>query len=220
MSRFFANFGGEEVVVRPTGRDAAAFKIEVLLQSNKATFPPAADVQEGDIVERVDPRGGVVSYEIKTYDFNKDPFGRGNDHWEAVLVELSRAERQRRAAQLAPSIVVNGGTNQIAVGDQNRLQQQNAKTGAELAHLLDQLARSMPKSDLDPNTVAELDDAFCEARAIVEAGASSAKVKRSLYGLRGLVEEVGQSAEAGVGVGIKTWVSATVATLLQQVAGF
>ncbi|MGO4435994.1 hypothetical protein AB4Y88_22735, partial [Paenarthrobacter sp. RAF9] len=164
ISAFFQNFGGEDVVVRPAAREGRSFKIEVLLSEGKAVFPPAAPVHEGDTVERADPRGGVIEYTISRYEFSKDPFEHGNDHWNATLTEKGHAHRS--FAQ--PNIVVHGGTNQISVGNANQLQQSNFTADAQrLVAALEEIARAAPRDDFTADHAEALDDAISDVKKTV-----------------------------------------------------
>ncbi len=216
VSSFFGNFGGEDVVVRPASPERSPFKIEVLLSSGKAVFPPAAPVHEKDIVERVDPRGGVIEYVISEYEFSKDPFDHGNDHWNATLVEKGRANRP--FAQ--PSIVVHGGTNQIAVGDSNTLQQFNqAITHSKITIALDEIANGIPRDKIPGDQVAAIEDTLSDARQKAEEGAEPGVIKRALYAIRGVLEEISNSAKDGGLDAVKTWSAAAIAIVAKQITG-
>ena len=216
-SRFFSNFAGEDVVVRPASLETEPFRIEVLLDGGNAVFPPAAPVHEGDVVERADPRGGVIEYSISRYEFSKDPFSHGNDHWNATLVEKGHAARL--FAQ--PSIIVHGGTNQISVGNANHLQQTNvSEKVSEVAQALDEMESSVPRDRLSVDQLEAFDDAVAAAKETISSDAKPTALKRSLYGLRGVVDEIGASAEAGAHDAVKTWVAAATTVVISQLMGF
>ena len=216
-SSFYRNFGGEDVVVRPSTTDREPFKIEVMLDSKKAIFPPKAAVHEGDIVERADPRGGVIEYVISRYEFSKDPFGHGNDHWNATLIEKGHVSRS--FAQ--PRIIVHGGTNQISVGNSNQLQQTNITAEArEVVAALDAIHESAPRSHLGADQIEALEDAISDAKSIATSGSKSSVLKRSLYGLRGVVDEIAMSAGAGAKDAVKRWSAAATALIIKHLAGF
>jgi hypothetical protein len=44
-------------------------------------------------------------------------------------------------------------------------------------------------------------------------------LKRSLYGLRGVVDEIGASAEAGTKDAVKTWVAAATTLIITHLTG-
>lgn len=202
--------------MRPSSPERAPFKIEVMLSEKNAFFPPTAAVREGDVVERADPRGGVMEYVISRYIFNKDPFEHGNDHWDATLVEKGHASRS--FAQ--PSIVVHGGMNQISVGDGNRLRQSNMTAEARaLVAVLDEIHTSLPRHDLSPVQVEEIEDAIEEAKETASSGQKASAIKRSLHGVRGVIEELAGSAGAGAKDAVKTWSAAATTLIIQHLAG-
>lgn len=57
-----------------------------MLASKKAIFPPKAAVREGAIVERPDPRGGLIEYVVSRYEFSGQ-----------LLARAARSLRQSRA---------------------------------------------------------------------------------------------------------------------------
>lgn len=216
LSSFYNGFGGEDVVVRPSNPDLNPFKIEVMLDSKKAIFPPKAAVHEGDIVERADPRGGVIEYVISRYEFNKDPFGDDTDHWQATLAEKGHATRS--FAQ--PRIIVHGGTNQISVGSSNHMQQTNLTAEAsELISALDAIRQSLPLGDLGADQVEALEDAILATKETATSDKKPNAIKRSLYGLRGVVDEIATSAGAGALEAVKVWSAAATAVIIKQLAG-
>lgn len=216
ISGFFRNFGGEDVVVRPAGPEGDPFKIEVLLDGKKAVFPPIAPVHEGDIVERADPRGGVIEYQISRYEFSKDPFGHGNDHWNATLTEKGHASRS--FAQ--PSIVVHGGTNQISVGNANQLQQTNVTSVARhVVAALEEIEKGAPRDQFTADQAEALQDAISDAKKTAATAEKPNAVKRSLYGLRGVVDEIGASAETGAKDAVKAWVAAATTLIITHLTG-
>lgn len=216
VSSFYSNFGGEDVVLRPSSPERDPFKIEVMLDRKGAIFPPSAAVREGDIVEREDPRGGVIEYRISRYEFNKDPFNLGTDHWVATLVEKGRASRS--FAQ--PKIVVHGGTNQISVGNGNQLHQTNVTTEARgVIAALEEIRSSTPREDLSPAQVEEVDEAIEEAKAAASSGQKTSAIKRSLHAVRGVVEDVAESASAGAKDAVKVWSAAATTLIIKHLAG-
>lgn len=215
-SRFFQNFSGEDVVIRPATPEGNPFKIEVLLSDGKAVFPPAAPVHEGDIVERADPRGGVIEYKISRYEFSRDPFEHGNDHWNATLTEKGHASRS--SAQ--PNIIVHGGTNQISVGNANQLQQTNITTGARhVVAALEEIDRAAPRNEFSADQAEALEDAISDAKKTATSSEKPNAIKRSLYGLQGVVDEIGASAKAGTKDAVKAWVAAATALILKHLTG-
>lgn len=216
ISEFFRNFDGEDLVVRPATPEGDPFKIEVILNGKKAVFPPIAPVHEGDIVERADPRGGVIEYQISRYEFSKDPFGHGNDHWNATLTEKGHASRL--FAQ--PSIVVHGGTNQISVGNANRLQQTNVtEVARHVVAALEEIEKCAPRDQLTADQAEALEDAISDAKKTASTTEKPNAVKRSLYGLRGVVDEIGASAEAGTRDAVKAWVAAATTLIITHLSG-
>lgn len=216
VSSFFGNFGGEDVVVRPASADRPVFKIEVLLTEGKAVFPPTAPAHEGDVVEREDPRGGVIEYLIERYEFSKDPFGTGNDHWNAHLVE----ERHVARPFAQPSIVVNGGVNQFAVGDGNSLQLTNQSASfPDVLTSLQDIRRSIPSDALSSNQLEEVVDALDDAARIAGESDKPTAVKRALHGVGGVIDEVASSAQGGAKDAIKVWAAAATALILKQISG-
>ena len=216
ISGFFRNFGGEDIVVRPSAPEGDPFKIEVLLDGSKAVFPPAAPVHEGDIIERADPRGGVIEYRISRYEFSKDPFERGNDHWNATLMEKGHVSRS--FAQ--PNIIVHGGTNQISVGNANQLQQKNVTAEARrLVVALEEIERDAPRDQFNADHAEALEDAISDVKKTVSTAEKPNTVKRSLYGLRGVVDEIGASAEAGTKDAVKAWVAAATTMIITHLTG-
>lgn len=216
VSDFFGHFGGEDVVVRPADTDGTAFTIEVLLTEGKATFPPAAPVHEGDVVERADPRGGVIEYRIDRYEFSKDPFDRGNDHWVARLVENRHVAR--RFAE--PHIVVHGGVNQFAVGDGNSLKLTNQVAHfPEVVSALSEVRDSIPHEALTAGELEELEEALADATTVAQEADKPSVVKRALHGVNGVVGDVGGAAKDGATSGVKSWAAAATAVLLGQIAG-
>lgn len=216
VSNFFSNFDGEQVVVRPSAVDQAPFKIEIVLSGQRAVFPPLAQVHAGDMVERVDPRGGVIEYVISRHEFSRDPFGHGDDHWNATLTEKGHAPRS--FAQ--PKIIVNGGTNQISVGDANLLHQTNiAEQARELVTALEKIGESAPRDSLNADQIEELEDALDAARTAASSGAKTGAVRRSLHGLRGVVEDITDAGGAGALEAVKVWAAAATTVIIQQIAG-
>lgn len=217
VSSFYRNFGGEDVVVRPKDLDRPPFKIEVLLNKDgKAVFPPKAPVHEGDLVERVDPRGGVIEYSIDRYEFSKDPFGRGNDHWDAYLIEKRHVNRH--FAQ--PNIVVNGGVNQFAVGDGNALHLTNQTAAFPgVVASLEQIRGGVPRAELSPDQLIEIDDALDDAARIAAESDKPNSVKRALHGVKGVLGDVADSARDGAMSAVKVWAAAAIAVITKQITG-
>lgn len=217
VSSFFRNFGGEDVVIRPANTGAPAFKIEVLLNGDgKAVFPPAAPVHEGDLVERSDPRGGVIEYSVQRYEFSKDPFGHGNDHWNAYLVEKRHVARD--FAQ--PNIVVKGGVNQFAVGDRNSLQMTNQTVAfPEVVASLEEIRRGIPRDALSTDRVEEIDEAIDEAARVAADSDKPRTVKRALHAVNGVLGEVAESVRGGAVGAVKAWATAAMALLLKHLTG-
>lgn len=212
-SRFFGHFHGEDVVVRPATADREPFTIEVLLSGNEATFSPQAPVYEGDIVERADPRGGVIEYVVDKYEISKDPFNNGNSHGKGSLRERGHAAR----AFGATSIVIHGGANQVSIGNSNALTQTVGIPAAELVEILSQIRASIPRGELSEDAVREVTEAMDAADEAIREGKPSA-VRRALHGLKGVIDEIGQGVEEGTKAGVKTWAAAMVAALLAQIA--
>ncbi|WP_143736357.1 hypothetical protein [Plantibacter flavus] len=216
VSGFFENFEGEEVVVRPKDSRRPPFKIEVLFTDRVAVFSPKAPAQEGDLVERDDPRGGVIEYLIDRYEFNKDPFGDGDDHWSAHLVEKRHVDR--RFAQ--PSIVVNGGVNQFAVGDRNSLRLTNQMAAfPDVVASIEEIRGGIPRDVLAPAQLAEVDDALEDAARVATESDKPHAVKRALHGVNGVLGEVVDSARGGAMSGVKTWAAAATALIINQISG-
>jgi len=216
VSSFHANFGGEDVVIRPADPEESAFTIEVLLTGATATFPPSAPVHEGDVVERNDPRGGVIEYTIDRYEFSKDPFGRGHDHWEAQLVEKRHVAR--RFAE--PHIIVHGGVNQFAVGDGNTLQQINQQANfPAVLSALDELRVTLPREALGSAELEEVEEALSDAATAARDAEKPSAVKRALHGANGVVGDLAESAKSGASDSLKAWVAAATTVLLSQIAG-
>ncbi|MFG6504560.1 hypothetical protein [Microbacterium sp. P05] len=216
VSSFFGHFNGEDVVVRPADPREPAFTIEVLLTESKATFPPAAPVHEGDLVERSDPRGGVIEYTINRYEFSKDPFGHGNDHWEAQLVEKRHVAR--RFAE--PHIVVNGGVNQLAVGDGNKLQliNQTAHYPAVVS-ALSEIRNTMPREGFGAGDLAEIEEALTDATGVAQESDKPSAVKRALHAVNGVIGDLAGSAKSGAADSVKAWAAAATAVILRHIAG-
>lgn len=214
-SAFFRNFHGEDVIVRSAAANRQDFETEVLLTKNEVTFAPGAPVYEGDVIERNDPRGGVIEYTVVEYEISKDPFQHGNDHGKATIREKGREARPYGV----PSVVIHGGTNQIAIGDHNRLGQHVSAPVGEVAAALTQILDSLPTQDLDGSQIAEVTEAIAEANAAESQGATPGALKRSLYAVRGVVEEVGTSARAGVSDAVKQWSASSVALILGLLSG-
>lgn len=216
VSSFFGHFDGEDVVVRPADPAEPAFTIEVLLMDGEATFPPAAPVHEGDLVERKDPRGGVIEYTIARYDFSKDPFGHGNDHWKAQLVE--RRHVARHFAE--PHIVVNGGVNQFAVGDGNTLQLTNQTAHyPDVASALSEIRNTIPREALKAGELEEIEEALTDAVTTAREAEKPSAVKRALHGVNGVIGDLAGSAKSGAADSVKAWAAAATAVLLSHIAG-
>lgn len=214
VSGFFSSFGGEDVVVRPDDADRDAFRIEVLFPDERtAVFPPSAPVRQGDRLERDDPRGGVIEYSIEKYELLKSPFNDNDDHWNAHLIKDGHVARQ--FAQ--PNIVINGGTNQFAVGDRNDLQFTNGTPNfPEVIAALESIRSDTPRDALLANEKRELDDALDDAVRAAQEAENPGAVKRALYGVKGVVSELGDSAHQGSLEGVKKWASVTTAVILSN----
>lgn len=171
MGSFFGHFDGEDVVVRPADPAEPAFTIEALLADGKATFPPATPVHESDLVERKDPRGGVNEYTIDRYEFSRDPFGHGNDRWEAQLIEKRYVARRFTE----PHIVVNGGANQFAVGDGNTLQLTNQTAHyPDVVSALREIRNTIPREALNAGELEEIEEALTNAVTAAHGARSQA----------------------------------------------
>ncbi|GEM_PF-6430543 len=162
MSSLFKNFGGEEVVVRPGTSYRESFVIGVLITDAETVFPPSAPAREGDTVEREDPRGGVLEYVITEYTFRKDPFGKGDDHWAATLVEKQHAARKFRQY----NFMVSGDGNQFSFGNDNTLHQTTnyGVNGNELVDAFDRLAHTMPRDEMTAEQAADIVEMLDESR--------------------------------------------------------
>ncbi|WP_405219014.1 hypothetical protein [Agrococcus sp. Ld7] len=215
VSSLYRNFDGEDVVIRPASGDRKAFRIEVMLEGDKAVFPATAPVEEGDLLERNDPRGGVIEYAIARYDFVKAPMSHFEDQWDATLVRKGRVARS--FAQ--PQIVVHGGTNQFSIGDHNKMKQFNGAGSRELLEALDEAERSIPCDDLSSDQVEAVQDAIADVRSVASSDAKPSTMKRAIYGMSGVVDEVADSSKAGAKDGVKSWAAATTAAILSHVVG-
>lgn len=215
VSGFFSHFGAEDVVLRPATAERAPFQIEVLLNGNEATFAPSAPVYEGDVVERADPRGGVIEYVVDEYEINRDPFGGGDDHGVARLRERGRASRHFASA----NVVISGGTNQVAIGDSNRLSQSNRNDAGEIAAALARVLADIPGEAFTPDEIAELHDAINEATAAESESKPASTVRRTLHAVRGVVEHLAGSAKDGAGDAVKDWSKGGVAAIIALLAG-
>lgn len=217
VSEFFSHFGGEDVVVRPATPEREPFVIEVLITDTETTFPPSAPVHEGDIVDREDPRGGVIESVITEYTFRRDPFGNGNDHWAATLTEKGHAARQFGQQ----NIVVNGDSNQFSFGNANVLNQTNTYgvAGEELVEALDKLESTMPRDEMTADQVAEIAEVLGEARSEAANGADDKTMKRALRALRGAVAELLDSVKEGAKDKVRLWGANVTALVVQYLAG-
>lgn len=217
MSSFYKNFGGEDVVVRPGTSDREPFLIEVLITDAETVFPPSAPAREGDTVERQDPRGGVIESVITEYRFRKDPFGNGNDHWAATLVEKGHAAR--RFGQ--QNIVVNVDGNQFSFGNDNTLHQTTnyGVSGNELVDALNQLAHTMPRDEMTAEQAADIVEMLDDAREKAANDGDPRALRRALLALRGALAGVTEAATEGVKDSVRTWMAGATTLLVQYLAG-
>lgn len=216
VSPFFRHFNGEDVVVRPLSDDQDPFVIEVLIDNNEVKFAPRAPVHEGDTLERDDPRGGVIEHSISHLKFSRDPFKHGNDHWVATLSQ--EGHKSRPFAE--PKIVVHGGTNQISFGDGNQLHQTNLTPESRQAiAALDKILELAPRNEFSADQAESLQEAISDAKLTITSGKKSSITKRSLYGLRGVIGELAETASSGAKDAVKVWSATATALLIQHISG-
>jgi hypothetical protein len=101
-SGFWNNFGTQAFVVRSSKR--SDFQIDGLLSDLELQVPIDTPIYVGDIVEREDPRGGVLEYAVADVKFERDPFGHGDDYSNVILRDTShlRAATTRCRRATAP----------------------------------------------------------------------------------------------------------------------
>ena len=214
LSSFFANFAGEDVVVRPADENRDPFEFEAMITKSKRSVPITLPIYAGDIVERVDPRGGVLEYEVTTVTPSPDPFGHGNDHAVVLVREKGHAARTYGTTH----VHIQGGTNQVAINSDGAQMSQVWADNPDLIRSLGDLLASVPSELLSTGQIFELREAIED----VEEKARFAKpgpIKRSLLAVKGIVEELGASAKAGTNDALKVWVKAALATVALHLTG-
>lgn len=212
---FWRHFKGEAVVVRPHDPSRGAFQIDARISKNEYSLPIDAAVYVGDVIERRDPRGGVIEFLVDDVEFHPDPFSDGimaTDHLTAVVTERGRESRPFASTH----IHISGNSNQVAVGSSGvTILQSN---GADVAWVtaLKQILAEAP-TELNAETRAELEEAVEEATGLPDSASANRK-KRALDGVRGVLERIGTSAMQGASSGVSTWVSAGTKALIEQIA--
>lgn len=212
---FWGHFKGEAVVVRPKDPSTGAFQIEARIAKNKYSLPIDAPVYAGDVIERRDPRGGVIEFVVDDVEFHPDPFSVGRmatDHLAAIVTERGRESRPFASTH----IHISGNSNQVAVGSSDVTMVQSNGADAGWVGALKQILTEAPK-ELDAETRAELEEAVEDATGL-PAGASANRKKRALDGVRGVLERIGTSAMQGASSGVLTWASAGTKALIEQIA--
>jgi hypothetical protein len=215
-SRLLGRHRGEDFVVRSQGREEP-YEIEAQFHKSQMMLPITTPIYENDIVERDDPRGGVIEYSVANVELSVDPFGHGNDHAIATLREKGHAERKYGSVY---NLHVAGGNNQFALGNDAILNQTVNAVSGELAAVLRAILADAPRTALSSNDLEELEEAIGEAVKVVESGsAKPTAVKRSLHAVRGVVEELGSSMKSGANDAVKIWASAAVTVLINTLSG-
>lgn len=209
----------EDVVVHPVGRSGEPFVIAALFDGKDAMLPPAATVYVGDEIVRQDARGGETRYLVTDHVPHVHPNQPSRSFSLATLVDRQQVDRDQTRPTGGNNFYISGGHNQLAVGDGNRLQQENHGDGAAVSALLASIIERMPRELLPASVAADIEDAVEETREVLASGPTPSKMKRSLRALKGTVEDVVTSARAGLAVGVKTWASTSVAAVMQQIDG-
>jgi hypothetical protein len=206
---------GERTVVR-SKRRKDPFEIEAQMIDGALYVPLECPVYVDDIVERDDPRGGVVEYQVNDVKQHVDPFGHGGDYAEVLVREKGHASR----AFGEVNVTIHGGSNQFAVGDSNHLQQATGAGDSELIAALNEILQNAPRSALSEAELEELTEAVVAAATTSTApGAKPSATKRSLLAVRGIIQDVSDSAQAGANDGVKSWAKQAVLTLAGQISG-
>lgn len=209
--------GGEDVIVRPRGAGEEAFVIEALIVDDDMFFPIDVAVSKGDAIERTDPSGGSLLYEVNKVAINRDPFGHGNDH-RVVSVRESN-EVVRPVHHLLPNVTINGGNIQFAFGDSNSLTQSVVQESPALVTMLRELLASAPNDLLDPGDREELKEAIDDAVIVVEERSSGNRIRRATHAVRGVLERLASSAEGGANDVVRAWAREGAKQLLDFVTG-
>ncbi|TFD46895.1 hypothetical protein E3T55_16085 [Cryobacterium frigoriphilum] len=215
-SRLLGGHRGEDFVVR-SQRRVEPYEIEAQFHKSQMVVPITTPIYEGDIVERGDPRGGVIEYTVANVELSRDPFGHGNDHAIASLKENGHAERKYGSVY---NIHVAGGNNQIAAGANATLNQTVNAVNDELAAVLRAILADVPRDALSSSELEELEEAIGEAIEVSESGsAKPTAVKRALYSAKGVVEDLGSAIKSGTGDAVRSWATTAVTVLLTKLSG-
>lgn len=212
---FWRHFKGEAVVVRPKDPSRVAFQIDARISKNKYSLPIDAAVYSGDMIERRDPRGGVIEFVVDDVEFHPDPFSEGGmatDHLTAIVTERGRESRPFASTH----IHISGNSNQVAVGSSDITMLQSKSADAAWVAALKQILAEAPE-ELDAETRAELEEAVEDAAGL-PAEASANRKKRALDGVRGVLERIGTSAIQGASSGVFSWASSGTKALIEQIA--
>lgn len=214
-SGFWNNFGTQAFVVRSSKR--SDFEIDGLLSDLELQVPIDTPIYVGDIVEREDPRGGVLEYAVTDVKFERDPFGDGDDYSNVILRDKGHDDRRYGSTY---NFSFNGGNNQVSTGDGASFTQNINEDAAELIKALKGLLAGAPRHALAGEQLEELDDAVEEAteRAMSTSEKPSA-VRRSVLAVKGVLEGIATSTQAGANDAVKVWARAGATTLLGFVTG-
>ena len=196
---------GEDWVVR--GSHVEPFEIEAQMIDKKIFVPIETPIYTGDIMERADPRGGVIEYEVIEVIHHKVTIMANRDYAEVAVREKGHAARTYGSVHLT----VSGGTNQFAINsDSASMSQVSSPEAGHLVDLLSQILFSAP-AEIDGEARQELAEAVEEAKKTLHAKDSKPNaVKRALRAVRGLVEDLGDSIGDGASEGVKAWVKTSV----------
>lgn len=209
------HFKGEAIVVRPKDSSRSAFQIDARISKNEYSLPIDAAVYSGDVIERRDPRGGIIEFVVDDVEFHPDPFSRGaeaTDHLTAVVTERGRESRPFASTH----IHISGNSNQVAVGSSDVTMLQSNSADAGWVAALKLILAEAP-TELDIDTRAELEEAVEDATAL-PTSASANRKKRALDGVRGVLERIGTSTMQGASSGISTWASTGTKALIEQIS--
>lgn len=206
---FWSNFKGEEVVVRP--KAGSPFRTEAHITKNTYKLPMDTPVYPGDTIERRDPRGGVIEYQVDDVEFKPDPFGEDTDHLVAIAMERGREPRPFAATH----IHIAGSSNQVSVGSSGVTMVQASGHDAEWLAVLREVLASAP-SEVPVEALAELREAVEDAEGL-PADATPNRTKRALDGVRGVVERIAGAAASGAASSVGVWAAQATKALLDQI---